>query len=117
MNETNHKKFMNTYSRIQQIWLILVAQAAKNKESITYTELGRESGLNHRKLGRFLYPIQDYCKSIKGMPPLTILVVLKSTGKPSTGIDRQDFEVKKDDVFQYHWPPPPTEDKFEKWIR
>jgi hypothetical protein len=74
VNEPNHNKLMNNYQRIQQIWLILV-QVAKKKETITYTDLGRNSGSNHRKLGSYLYPIQDYCKSIKGMPPLTILVV------------------------------------------
>lgn len=113
MNETNHNKLMNKYQRIQQLWLILV-QAAKKKETITYTDLGRKSGSNHRKLGPYLYPIQDYCKSIKGMPPLTILVVKKSTGKPSTGIAGQDFERKRDEVFQYQWRTPPTADEFEK---
>jgi len=97
---------MKQYSGSQKVWRIL-ADAAKNNKTLTYSQLGEKTGFNHRKLGPYLYPIQHFCTK-KGLPSLTILVVLRSTGRPSSGISTQNFEKKRDDVWRHTWPEPPS---------
>ena len=100
---------MKKYSGSQKVWRIL-ADAAKNNKTLTYSQLGEKTGFNHRKLGTYLYPIQHFCKKWD-IPQLTILVVLKSTGRPSSGIDGQEFEKKRKKVFGHTWPEPPSIDE------
>jgi len=95
---------MKQYSGSQKVWRIL-ADAAKNKKTLTYSQLGEKTGFNHRKLGPYLYPIQHFCKN-RDIPPLTVLVVLKQTGRPSSGIDKHDFIKNREEVWRHTWPEP-----------
>lgn len=85
-------------------WEVLI-DSAKKKEYITYKGLGDQIGIHHRSVRFTLGLIQDYCMENK-LPPLTILVVNKSTGKPGDGfialdIDDSEYGVKK--VHNYNW--------------
>jgi len=54
------------------------------KSVITYSDLAKEIELGHYRLSRQLDPIYYYCKRNK-LPPLSIIVVEKDTGRPSQG--------------------------------
>src|SRR6267378_7828397 len=68
---------MSAGERAAQIWAVL-ALAARNRQILTYEIVGRLIGVPARGLGHLLEPIQSYCL-VKGLPPLTILVVQEGT--------------------------------------
>jgi len=72
---------MTRSERACQIWGIL-AWAARNRQSLTYAHLSKLIGVPAAGLGKLLEPIQSFCL-LKRLPPLTILVVKKSTGLTS----------------------------------
>ena len=104
---------MTRYQRASQIWTLLVT-AAKDRKTYTYGDLANV--LSFGGAGVFA-PILDcimrFCKE-KNLPPLTILVVNKTTGLPGEGLTTID-EVNRDReaVFNYDWfslEPPQNED-------
>jgi len=95
---------MNKTQRAAQIWSVL-AWAAKNRQVITYPILGNLIGVPPKGLGHLLEPIQSYCL-LKGLPPLTILVVQERTGLPGVGFSAASAEAYAKEqmrVFDYDW--------------
>jgi hypothetical protein len=102
-------------TRAVQIWQILVGCAAR-RETVTYQRLANMLGHDQPKvlakqLGRIFY----YCKQYD-LPPLTIVVVNKNTGRPGDGLPYTDTERGKlrERVFQFDWYAvyPPTAEEF-----
>jgi hypothetical protein len=95
---------MNKSQRAAQIWAVL-AWAAKNRQIITYPILGKLIGVPTQGLGHLLEPIQSYCL-LKGLPPLTILVVQERTGLPGVGFNAasaKEYGKSQMEVFKYDW--------------
>ena len=103
-------------NRAVQIWLILIGSAAR-RETLTYGMLVRRMGLHgvmpplHRQLGHVMY----YCQA-EDLPPLTVLAVNKTTGRPGKGLDLaiNQFDQARERVFRFPWYElvPPTPDEF-----
>ena len=102
-------------SRAVQIWQILISKAY-NRQIMTYEDLADllhygGAGVFDQKLGHIMY----FCSQNK-LPPLTILVVNKITGKPGTGfVSQSDLNADRELVFKYPWYGiyPPSEKDFE----
>jgi hypothetical protein len=93
---------MTANERAAQIWSIL-ALAAHNRQVLTYEMVARLTGVARVGLGRCLEPIQSYCL-VKGLSPLTILVVSEKTGMPGVGfVAAQDIPRAQQEVFNYDW--------------
>lgn len=71
-------------------WPIL-ARTAKDKDTITYKELGGEIGEHHRNVRWVLGVIQQYCLDA-GHPPLTGIVLSKTQKKPGAGFIAWDID-------------------------
>jgi HNH endonuclease len=83
-------------------WPIL-CQLAADGSVITYGDLGELIGTTHRHIGRVLSVIQTYCLNAQ-LPPLTILVVNKNTGRPGEGFiawDADDIDTGFEQVYNY----------------
>src|SRR5215211_942500 len=109
---------MKMSERAHQIWPVL-AWAAQNRQVITYSILGKLIGVPQYALGQLLEPIQSYCL-LKGLPPLTILVVAQETGMPGLGfIAAQDISKTQVKVFDRDWLEQgcPTVEEFEDAVR
>ncbi len=106
-------------SRACQIWQILVGCAAR-RETKTYEGLVGLLGHNQPKvLAKQLARILYYCAQNK-LPPLTVLVVNKRTGRPGRGLPGSEEERGRlrERVFQHDWYGivPPTEAQYvEAW--
>lgn len=86
------------------LWPILT-DAAKEGKKFTYSEIAPRIDTNPHSVGRALGPIQAFCLDEK-IPPLTSIVVSKSTGLPSEGFigwDIDDIDEAYEKVFQYNW--------------
>lgn len=103
-----------TESRACQIWQILVGCAAR-RETMTYQDLVKRLGHNQPKvLAKQLGRIMHYCLQNK-LPPLTVLVVNKNTGKPGDGLELSADRGKlRERVYQHGWYGivPPTEEQY-----
>jgi hypothetical protein len=53
-------------------------------------------------LGEPLFHIKHWCE-VNGLPPLTVIVVNKETGKPGSGISLIDIDIAREEVFNYAW--------------
>lgn len=94
---------INQSERARLAWSVL-AEVARNHETITYGQLGAAIGIHHRAVRYVLGPIQDYCLE-DDLPPLTILVN-NTAGMPGTGFiahDRDDLRSGLDAVWLYDW--------------
>jgi putative restriction endonuclease len=88
--------------RAQQLWSILVL-AARTRQIFTYEIIGQACGVPPPSIGDFLRPIQQYCDEAR-LPPLTSIVVNKSTGLPGDGfIAAQDVPRAQMEVFEKDW--------------
>jgi hypothetical protein len=90
--------------RAMQLWSLLVF-AAHNQQIVSYAFVQKLTGIPKQAVGRFLDPIQDYCKSRK-LPPLTSLVVNEGTGLPSHGFTeatKEEMLGAQARVFVYDW--------------
>ena len=108
---------MTQYERASQIWSIL-ALAARNRQELTYEIVGQLIGVPQMGLGNLLEPIQSYCLVHK-LPPLTLLVVSKNSGKPSDGFTAtKDVPEQRQKVFAFEWlgHPAPTPEKLEEAV-
>jgi putative restriction endonuclease len=95
------KEEVNQTKRAQLAWRILI-EVARNKELITYGELGHEMQVHQRAVRFFLELIQTHCLD-NDLPPLTILII-NQTGKPGKGYIAskiENFDVNKDRVFNF----------------
>ena len=111
---------MSASVRAAQIWSVL-GLAARNRQILTYSMLGKLIGVPARGLGHLLEPIQSYCL-INKLPPLTILVVLEETGLPSSGFSAAtagELAKKQLDVFAFDWLEhgAPTPDELERAVK
>lgn len=93
---------MSTYERAIQIYQILIG-AAHNRQVLTYPILGKMIGVPARGLARHLGHIMHYCHRA-GLPPLTVLVVQKKSGKPGDGFTTfEDLHRDRERVFAHDW--------------
>ncbi|MDO4264574.1 MAG: hypothetical protein Q4C67_10295 [Deinococcus sp.] len=95
---------MNINARAAQTWAVL-AWAARHRQTITYQQLSQATGMFTGGLGSVLAPLQAYCVA-RQLPPLTVLVVQKSTGLPGHGFTAaQAAQVASDQakVFDFDW--------------
>jgi hypothetical protein len=81
---------MTRSERACQIWAVL-AWAARNRQTITYSQLESITGAHRAGLGQLLEPIQSYCL-INDLPPLTVLVVQQESGLPGSGFSGSTAE-------------------------
>lgn len=105
-------------SRAQQLWPILIAAAAERR-IVTYSILSNIIGYKmHVALREPLYHIKHWCE-VNGLPPLTVIVVNKETGKPGSGMERDDIDTAREEVFNYAWYKlvPPTVEEFRDAYR
>lgn len=98
-------------TRALQAWLVLISRA-RNRQTLTYSMLDELMNFgNPRALGQILDYVGAYCK-VNDLPPLTILVVGKNTGIPSSGMGEFTF-AQQESVFEFDWfgilPPSPEE--------
>ena len=95
---------MTRFERASQIWAVL-AWAARNRQTLTYRQVGKLIGIPTAGLGQLLEPIQSYCLT-QNLPPLTILVVQQETGLPGsgfTGASAPEFARAQAEVFAKDW--------------
>lgn len=80
---------------------------------MTYDAVGQLIGLGPMMLGEPLDKILKYCHK-KDLPPLTVLVVKKKSGKPADGYEPQEsIDKDRERVFKVNWyelEPPQAED-------
>lgn len=104
---------MTREERALQIWPLLTF-AASLRMTLTYGRLGELIGAGPMSLGGWLEPIQSYCL-VKGLPPLTVLVVRDSDGMPGSGFiaaEPSAVPEAQTRVFRHDWtaqPPRPEE--------
>ena len=93
---------MSRFDQTACIWPLLVL-AAKNRQVLTYDILGRLLGVPASDLGRLLEPIQSHC-ILKGLPPLTSIVVSDRTGMPGDGfIAADNLPHAQAETFLFDW--------------
>jgi putative restriction endonuclease len=93
---------MDVTQRALQIWPILTA-AAHNRQVLTYQLVGELIGMPPIGLTQPLGLIMHYCED-QGLPPLTVLVVSKESGKPGEGLTTvQTLDKGREKVFNYNW--------------
>jgi putative restriction endonuclease len=86
------------------IWPALTAAATAGR-TLTYSDLAPVIPTNPLSVGRALGPVQTYCIEAN-LPPLTGLVVSKTTGLPGNGFvawDVYDLDDGLEGVFRYPW--------------
>jgi hypothetical protein len=93
---------MQASERAAQIWSVL-ALAATHRQILTYDLVAQLTGVARQGLGHILERIQSYCL-VKGLPPLTALVVRKDSGLPSFGFTgAADVPSAQAQVFGFDW--------------
>jgi hypothetical protein len=95
---------MTKNDRAAQMWSLLVL-AARNQQILSYALVQKLTGIPKQGVGRFLDPIQSYCKRNK-LPPLTSLIVNEVTGMPSHGFTEateKEMLGAQARVFVYDW--------------
>ncbi|XSG74801.1 hypothetical protein ACP8Y2_21785 [Herpetosiphon llansteffanensis] len=94
---------MTTYERGLQIYQVLMSFAYQ-RQTLTYTTLGKLVGLPQHGLAMHLDHLLRYCKN-QALPPITILVVRQVEGTPSTGFPSatMDLDQERERVFEYPW--------------
>ena len=89
-------------SRAQQLWQILIGAAAQRR-IVTYGILADTIGIRVAvSLGEPLFHIKHWCEQNE-LPPLTVIVVNKESGKPGSGMALDDLDKAREDVFNYAW--------------
>ena len=109
---------MQLSERAWQTWPIL-AFAATNRQTITYDILAKLTGMHRPGLGQVLEQIQSYCL-VQDLPPLSALVVSKTTGLPSEGFVASTNVPKAFiDIFEHKWleTPCPTPEQLAEATR
>lgn len=105
--------------RALQVWQILIGKA-HNRQTITYIALANVIGYSDaRPVPNILDHIMKYCEQ-NNLPPLTALVVSKSSGAPGEGLTTlRHPDADREEVFNYDWYGliPPTPDEFQSAIK
>ena len=86
------------------VWPIITA-AAKRSAKLTYNDIAPYIPTNPLSVRHALSPIQDYCLENR-LPPLTAIVIGKTSKKPGTGFiawDIDDINAAYKAVFEYNW--------------
>lgn len=95
---------VNQQERAYKTWQVL-AKLASGSKLITYEELAKNLN-SHARAVRFpLSLIQDYCQE-NHLPPLTILVVNKTTNQPGEGFiawGRENLVEGRNEVRSHDW--------------
>ena len=101
-------------TRALEVWQVLTGKAL-NRQTLTYEDLadilGMRSGL---AVTSFVPVVGQFCEKY-GLPPLTVLVVLKGHGRPGSGFPENlgNLDVAREKVFEYPWfrvlPPTPEQ--------
>lgn len=84
------------------IWGVVTKRAATVEPFITYSELASLLGTVPIAVRYALDPIQRYCID-EGLPPLTMLVVSKNTGRQGTGYVGRRTDVALHEVLTHPW--------------
>jgi len=93
---------MKAEERACQLWSVL-ALAAHNRQILTYELVAKLTGIAQQGIGQLLEPIQSYCL-LNGLPPLTVLVVSKESGLPSSGFTAaSDVPRAQLQVLEFDW--------------
>ena len=109
---------MSRFDQTACIWPLLVF-AAQNRRVLTYDLLGRLIGAPSDDLGRLLEPIQSHC-ILKGLPPLTSIVVDARTGLPGEGfIAADNLPQAQAETFLFDWlaEPVPSREDYRDAVR
>jgi putative restriction endonuclease len=96
-------KLVDQRERAKRAWEIL-AECTRNKQSITYGELGRHMGVYLITCRFFLGLIQDHCHK-QGLPLLNSLVVNKGSGRPGHGCiaTSEDIQAIHQQIYASDW--------------
>jgi len=93
---------MTTYERAIQIYQVLIG-AAHNRQVLNYEIVSKLIGVPAQGLAPHLGHLMKYCKRA-GLPPLTVLVVQKHSGKPGEGFTTfEDLHRDRERVFAREW--------------
>lgn len=93
---------MSTYERAIQIYQILIG-AAHNRQVLTYPIISKMIGVPQQGLAPHLGHLMHYCDR-EGLPPITVLVVQKDSGKPGVGFTTfEDLHRDRERVFAHNW--------------
>ena len=109
---------MSRFDQTACIWPLLVMSAG-NRQILNYARLAGLIGVPEADLGRFLEPIQSHC-ILKGLPPLTSIVVDSRTGIPGEGFIAADNVPRAQaETFLFNWLElsPPTRDDFREAVQ
>lgn len=102
--ETAETDVINQHERAFRIWAELVT-FAKAKRPVTYGMLATLTDVHQRALRYPLALLETYCVD-NGLPPLSILVVAKDSGRPRDGFaawDLDDFDTGVEQVYAFDW--------------
>lgn len=102
-------------TRAQQLWPMLIA-AATERRIVTYGMLCDLIGIKVAvSLTDPLFYIKHWCE-VNNLPPLTVIVVNKDSGRPGSGLTLDDMDKSREDVFTYAWYRivPPTADELKE---
>ena len=98
---------MTRAERAAQIWQVLVG-AAHMRQVLTYEILADRIGMGPegKGAGTLAQPlgiVMEFCKA-RQLPPLTVLVVNKTTGQPGKGLTTiQELHSDRERVFTHRW--------------
>jgi hypothetical protein len=93
---------VTSHERAIQIYQVLVGMA-HNRQTITYGKLSELTGIPTHGMAPRLDHLMRYCAANK-LPPLTVLVVQKDSGKPGQGlVTTMDTDADRERVFAYNW--------------
>ena len=98
---------MTKVERAAETWPVLVA-AAHNRQVLTYEVLADTIGMGPpgKGAGTLAHPlgvIMRYCEA-NALPPLTVLVVNKTTGRPGKGLKTiKELHTDRERVFKHRW--------------
>lgn len=110
---------MTPSERAAQIWAVL-SLAAKNRQVLTYEIIARSIGVPTRTAGKYLRPIQGYCRQ-RRIPLLNTLVVDKNRGVPGNQfiaakyVPREQAKIFNFDWGQYGVPSPEDLEAASQW--
>lgn len=93
---------MTASERAEQIWPLLTL-CATQRQILSYDLLSKSIGVPRPGLGQLLEPIQSFC-ILKGLPPLTCIVVSGKSGLPGKGfIAAKDVPRAQAETFAFDW--------------
>lgn len=94
---------MTRSERAMQVWQILVG-AAHNRQTLTYGQVAEHLEFEGAGvLAQILGCIMNYCEA-KKLPPLTCLVVNRTTGLPGAGLTTvENLPTDREAVYNQNW--------------